>query len=67
MSEDRLIDLETKFAHQEMTLEELQKVVLDQNVVIDRLEKTLKILKDRLDALVRGDGSPPVNEKPPHY
>jgi SlyX protein len=67
MNDERLIDLEIKFAHQEMALEELQKAVYDQNAVIDRLEKTVKLLKGKLNAIERGDGAPPVNEKPPHY
>ena len=67
MNDERLVDLEMKFAHQEMALEQLQKAVFDQNVVIDQLEKAVKMLKDKLDATMRGDGAPPVNEKPPHY
>lgn len=67
MSEERLIDLEIKFAHQEMTLEELQKAVFEQNAVIANLEKSLKVMKDKLEAVLRGDGAPPVNEPPPHY
>jgi SlyX protein len=67
MNEDRLIDLEMKFAHQDMALEELQKAVVDQSAAINQLENTVKVLKEKLDAVIRGDAAPPVNEKPPHY
>jgi SlyX protein len=68
LDEERMIDLETKYAHQEVALEALQQTVLEQQKIIDRLTAKLERLTRRLDAL--GDGGldiGPANEKPPHY
>ena len=67
MSEERLIDLEMKFAHQERALEELQKTVYEQHAIIESLEKKLKLLKEKFEGTLAGGGESPANEKPPHY
>ncbi len=67
MTEDRIIDLEVKYAHQMLTLEELQQAVFTQARTIETLKKTVKILTEQLGL---GNGAPtigPGNEKPPHY
>ena len=64
MNENRIIELETKIAHQEMALEELQKSVHDQSMVIDKLQKTLKVLQQSVENSIE---PAPRNEKPPHY
>lgn len=67
MTEQRLIDLETKIAHQEHLLEELNEVIYQQQKTIDKLEATISSLAKRYqDLLVGGDEIRP-NEKPPHY
>ena len=63
MSEQRLIDLETKISFQEVLIEDLQKVVNDQYLSLEKIEKTMKLLDEKLKAR---DESP-KNEKPPHY
>lgn len=68
VSEQRLIELETKFSHQESAIEELQKALYEQYTKIEKLEKNLKTLTERFDGT--GAGKPevgPANEKPPHY
>lgn len=68
MTEQRLIDLETKIAHQELLIEELNQVVYEQQKVVDKLEKTLSSLVKRFqDALIEGNEIRGPNEKPPHY
>ncbi len=66
MNEQRLIDLEIKFSHQDVLLEKLQQTVHDQYIAIEKLEKSLKAIADRLKSATE-DGSAPANEKPPHY
>lgn len=66
MNEQRLIDLETKFSHQDDVIEELQKTVHNQHRAIEKLEKTLKLLTDQLKSSGKEvEGA--VHEKPPHY
>jgi SlyX protein len=66
MSEQRLIELETKFSHQESIVEELQKALYDQYKFIENLEKKLKLLTERFDGAAKPDIGP-GDEKPPHY
>lgn len=60
------IELEIKISHQEVALEELQKIVWEQETRIDRLEKTIQRLNDRLNGEAQREIGP-ANEKPPHY
>ena len=64
MSEQRLIVLETKISFQEVLIEDLQKVVNDQYLTLEKIEKNVKLLNEKLKA---SDSSTPKNEKPPHY
>lgn len=63
--EQRLINLETKFSHQELQIEELNQLVHEQYQMIEKLEKSLKLLKEKHaseeDCPIRS------HEKPPHY
>jgi SlyX protein len=70
VDDDRIIDIETKLAHQEYLLGELNDVLTEQASKISRLEELCRTLTDRLRAL--GDGSAsgagsPDDERPPHY
>ena len=68
MSEERFIDLESRLAHQDQLLHELNDVVTDQQAKIMQLEALCRSLIDRVTAV--GDGSPdgdPSAERPPHY
>ncbi|MEK2644676.1 SlyX family protein [Bdellovibrio sp. BCCA] len=67
MSEQRFIDLETKIAHQEFLLEELNQVLYQQQQTIDKLEGLLQALTKRLQGLGDGDDVRGPGEKPPHY
>lgn len=68
MTEQRFIDIETKIAHNELIIEELNQVVYKQQKDIDKMQATLLSLSKRLQealgevADIRGP-----NEKPPHY
>ncbi|MGR9046863.1 MAG: SlyX family protein [Gammaproteobacteria bacterium] len=68
MNDERIIELEIKAAYQEDLLQELNKVVSQQQKQIDRLEATCKILNERISSISTAMGSvPPEEELPPHY
>lgn len=64
----RLIDLESKISFQESELIEMSVAVMNQDVRIEKLEATVRALRDKMKELV-GEGQPPLpaNERPPHY
>jgi len=68
MSEERFIDLETRLAHQDQLLNELNDVVTAQQSKIMQLEELCKALIQRVrassEALPEND---PGDERPPHY
>ncbi len=68
MSEERFIELESRLAHQDQLLHELNKVVTDQQAKLMQLEELCRNLIDRVRSL--GEGMPagdPGDERPPHY
>jgi len=68
MSEERFIDLESRLAHQDQLLSELNDVVTGQQTKIMQLEELCKSLITRVrsmgDVMPAGD---PGDERPPHY
>lgn len=67
MDEQRLIEIEMKFAHQEMTIEALQAAVYEQQKIIEKLELAMKRVGERLKGMEAGGEIGPADEKPPHY
>ncbi len=69
MIEKRILELETKAAYQEDTVQTLNDIVYQQQKQIDDLQQTCKHLLDRISALSANHGGveAPVDEKPPHY
>lgn len=68
MSDDRLIELEIKAAYQEDLLQELNKIVSQQQSQIGRLEATCRLLNERINSLSLESGtSENIDEVPPHY
>ncbi len=68
MSEDRLINIESKLAHQDQLMLELNEVVTEQQAKIMQLEQLCISLVERVRAigeLTPGDG--PQDDRPPHY
>ena len=68
MTEQRFVDLETKLAHQEHLLLELNDIITKQPENIMRLEKLCDSIIERVRSL--GEAAPvdvPADEKPPHY
>jgi SlyX protein len=68
MSEDRFIDLETRLAHQDQLLNELNDVVTAQQAKIMQLEELCKALIQRVRSVGDGaQGDDAGDERPPHY
>ena len=68
MSEERFVDLESKLAHQDQLLNELNDVVTSQQAKIMQLDALCKSLIERFRSL--SDVAPTGetgDEKPPHY
>ena len=69
MDDNRLVDMETRFAYQEKTIADLNDVVTEQQKSIEKLEAIAEKLTQRIHDLsmaVSGIDAP-ANEKPPHY
>jgi SlyX protein len=68
MNEQRLIELETKFAHHERTVQVLNEVVTRQQKELDELRLLCRQLLERLnnsgEGVFRGTAA---EEVPPHY
>ncbi len=68
MSEERFIDLESRLAHQDQLLHELNDVVTGQQVKLMQLEALCQSLIERVRSIGEGGGSgDPADERPPHY
>ncbi len=68
MSEERFVDLESRLAHQDQLLHELNDVVTEQQARIMQLEELCRSLIDRVRSI--GEGAPAggaEDERPPHY
>ncbi len=69
MSEERLVEIETKIAFQEQTIEDLNDVLYKQQQEIERLgsicDTLVKRVKELSESIPGIDA--PANEKPPHY
>lgn len=69
---EALVDLQSRLAFQDHTINELNGVITDQQRQIDQLALQVKILSDKLtgleDAIETGHpGHDAGHEKPPHY
>ena len=69
MSEERLVEIETKIAFQEQTIEDLNDVIYEQQQEIERLASVCDILVKQVKELSEfiPENDAPANEKPPHY
>jgi len=66
--EERLIELESRIAHQDHSIHTLGEEVYRQQKKLDHLEATCNFLAEQLKAQT-GASSPanPADEMPPHY
>ena len=67
--DDALEDLQVRIAHQELAIETLNETVVRQDRLIAELERQLKDLNERVQALRPSplDGDPGNEPPPPHY
>jgi len=66
--EDRLVEMEIKITYQEDTVQELNKVIYQQQKMIDQLEATCRFLLDQVkDLSDTASEKSASNERPPHY
>lgn len=68
MSEERFIDLESRLAHQDQLLAELNDVVIAQQDKIMQLDELCRSLIARIRSMSdTGPEDNPADERPPHY
>ena len=68
MTEQRFVDLETKLAHQEHLLLELNDIIAKQQENIMRLEELCDSIIERVRSLSEAaSAGTNLDEKPPHY
>jgi SlyX protein len=68
MHEDRVIELEIKVAYQEDLIQEMNKIVSQQQQQIGRLEATCKLLNERIKSLSNVMSADEcIDQQPPHY
>lgn len=66
--DSRVVELETRLAFQEHTLQALNDVVIRQQQQIEMLVREIQALKDRMRAAAPSPVGPLEDEKPPpHY
>lgn len=61
------MELEIKAAYQEDLLQELNKIVAQQQQQILLLEKTCQLLHERMNSLHLKNGDEVIDQLPPHY
>jgi SlyX protein len=67
MNDDRLTELEIKYAHQEQAVEQLEKTTFEQHRRLEELAQQLQRLTDKLEGLTGPGEVGPGDQKPPHY
>lgn len=66
---ERQVELESKIAFLERTVDDLNEVVLSQGAALEELGRQLVRLEQRVRAGQGGEGpeGDPLEERPPHY
>lgn len=65
---DRFVDIESKLAHQEHTIAELNDVVTKHQETLMQLERLYASLTERMASLAEAaPGGSTADERPPHY
>ena len=66
-TEDRLTAIEMKLAYMEDFVSQIQNVAVDQAKTIDKLQKEIKMMSDRIREMSNQMEGDIPNRKPPHY
>lgn len=67
---DELIELQTRLAFQEDTINQLNQVITQQDAAILQLQQQMRLLAHRIDELAleqQISGGETPDERPPHY
>lgn len=66
--DDKIIDLESKLAFQDQTINELNEVITDQQQQLDQLREEIRLLNLRMTSLAEQSNVAEEKEPPPpHY
>ncbi len=65
--DEQLIELETRIAFQDESIQQLSDVVYRQQQQIDFLEKQVQMLRGQFQNLAHSLPSKPQDDRPPHY
>ena len=65
--ENRVVDLESRLAFQDQTVNQLNEVVIRQQAEIDRVSRLLEGLKQQMESLADGLADNDGHQPPPHY
>ena len=65
--QEKFDDVETRMAFQDDTIQQLSDVIYRQQQQIDKLDKTVQLLVDKVQDLMQDLPGKVVDEKPPHY
>ncbi|KAB0682718.1 SlyX family protein [Aureimonas leprariae] len=66
MSDERIRHLEETIAHQSIAIEDLSEEVRRQGLLIDELQRSIRLLAERFASVEAALPAPEIT-KPPHY
>ena len=66
-TEDRLTAIEMKLAYMEDFVNQIQNVAVEQAKTIDRLQKDIKLMSEKIHEMSNAVEGDIPNRKPPHY
>ena len=66
-TEDRLTAIEMKLAYMEDFVNQIQAVAVEQTKTIDKLQKEIKMMSDKIREMSDAAEGDIPNRKPPHY
>lgn len=66
-TEDRMTAIEMKLAYMEDFVSQIQNVAVEQTKTIDKLQKEIKLMSDRIREMSNQMEGDIPNRKPPHY
>ena len=66
--EDKIIEIETKLAFAEESIEQLNDVIVSQQKMLDKVTKQIQLLDKKIeDESQNWQQTNPIDETPPHY
>ena len=66
-TDDRLTAIEMKLAYMEDFVNQIQNVAVEQTKTIDKLQKEIKMMSDKIREMSDAAEGDIPNRKPPHY